>query len=171
VSVLSDATANLRVPQTLDVIWTAQNYHDLHDAFMGPADGAALNKRFFDAESNVLRNALDDHKSSCSTAACGAEPIRLCTSSANPSEGFKGLARNLLKLTCLCSISTIDRASDRFAAVRGGKVTPLSTGSGKLLPLDSDSFFKRIAYVITCHSLDRQLHSSGGEHSPTWSWS
>ncbi len=49
VSVLSDSTRNFRVPQELDVIWTAQNYHDLHDAFMGPADVAALNKRFFDA--------------------------------------------------------------------------------------------------------------------------
>jgi predicted methyltransferase len=49
VSVLSDSTPNFRVPQGLDVIWTAQNYHDLHDAFMGPADVAALNKRFFDA--------------------------------------------------------------------------------------------------------------------------
>ncbi len=49
VSVLSDSTANFRVPEMLDVIWTAQNYHDLHDTFMGPADVAALNKRFFDA--------------------------------------------------------------------------------------------------------------------------
>lgn len=111
VSVLSDATANFRVPERLDVIWTAQNYHDLHDIFMGPADVAALNKRFFDAlkpggiylvidhvaeagsglrdtetlhridpkrlrreieaagfqfdaQSNVLRNRLDDHKKS-----------------------------------------------------------------------------------------------------------
>jgi predicted methyltransferase len=49
VSILSDAAANFRVPEKLDLIWTAQNYHDLHDAFMGPADVAALNKRFFDA--------------------------------------------------------------------------------------------------------------------------
>ena len=111
VSVLSDAAANFRVSQPLDLIWTAQNYHDLHDAFMGPLDVAALNKRFFDAlrpggiylvidhvaetgsglrdteslhridpkrmrqeieaagfafdaESNVLRNRSDNHKSS-----------------------------------------------------------------------------------------------------------
>lgn len=49
VSVLSDAAANFSVPEKLDLIWTAQNYHDLHDAFMGPADVAALNKRFFAA--------------------------------------------------------------------------------------------------------------------------
>jgi predicted methyltransferase len=49
VSVLGDSTPNFHVPRGLDVIWTAHNYHDLHDAFMGPADVAALNKRFFDA--------------------------------------------------------------------------------------------------------------------------
>jgi predicted methyltransferase len=49
VSVLSDASTNFRAPEKLDMIWTAQNYHDLHDTFMGPADVAALNKRFFDA--------------------------------------------------------------------------------------------------------------------------
>jgi predicted methyltransferase len=42
VSVLSDVTAKFRAPRKLDVIWTAQNYHDLHDAFMGPADVAVL---------------------------------------------------------------------------------------------------------------------------------
>jgi predicted methyltransferase len=31
------------------MLWTALNYHDLHDSFMGPADVAALNKRFFEA--------------------------------------------------------------------------------------------------------------------------
>ena len=49
VSVLSDSSVNFRAPQKLDLIWTAQNYHDLHDAFMGPADVAALNTAFFNA--------------------------------------------------------------------------------------------------------------------------
>jgi hypothetical protein len=42
VSVLCDATANFLVPQKLDVIWTAQNHHYLHDSFMGPADVASI---------------------------------------------------------------------------------------------------------------------------------
>jgi predicted methyltransferase len=46
VSILSAATAEFRVPDKLDVIWTAQNYHDLHDSFMGPADVAMLNRAF-----------------------------------------------------------------------------------------------------------------------------
>lgn len=49
VSVLSDASRNFHTPQKLDLIWTAQNYHDLHDSFMGPADVAALNRAFFQA--------------------------------------------------------------------------------------------------------------------------
>ena len=48
VSVLSAATANFKLA-SLDVIWTAQNYHDLHDSFMGPANVAALNRAFFKA--------------------------------------------------------------------------------------------------------------------------
>jgi predicted methyltransferase len=124
VSVLSDSTANFRVPEKLDVIWTAQNYHDLHDSFMAPADAAALNKKFFtalkpggiylvidhvaaagsglrdteslhridpkrlrreieaagfvfDAESNVLRNGSDDHKSSVFDAAVRGQTDQL----------------------------------------------------------------------------------------------
>ena len=35
------------IPQKLDVIWIAQNYHDLHDSFLGPADVKRVNKQFF----------------------------------------------------------------------------------------------------------------------------
>ena len=34
-------------PEKLDMVWTAQNYHDLHDAFMGPANLAVLDARIF----------------------------------------------------------------------------------------------------------------------------
>lgn len=111
VVLLSSSVDQFRVPQKLDLIWTAQNYHDLHDAFLGPANVAALNKAFFnslkpggvllvidhaadpgsglrdtetlhridpvemqreieaagfvfEAQSNVLRNANDDHQRS-----------------------------------------------------------------------------------------------------------
>ena len=49
VSVLSDRSVNFHAPQKLDLIWTAQNYHDLHDSFMGPADVRVLNRAFFEA--------------------------------------------------------------------------------------------------------------------------
>ena len=31
-------------PEKLDVFWISQNYHDLHDSFMGPVDMAAFNR-------------------------------------------------------------------------------------------------------------------------------
>jgi predicted methyltransferase len=46
---LSAPVNRFSVPQPLDVVWTAQNYHDLHDAFLGPADIATVNKAFFDS--------------------------------------------------------------------------------------------------------------------------
>jgi predicted methyltransferase len=49
VTVLTDSVSNFGAPEKLDVVWTAQNYHDLHDSFMGPADVAKLNKAFFKA--------------------------------------------------------------------------------------------------------------------------
>jgi predicted methyltransferase len=49
VTVLTGTLAEFRMPEQLDIIWTAQNYHDVHDAFLGPADVTKLNKSFFDA--------------------------------------------------------------------------------------------------------------------------
>jgi predicted methyltransferase len=36
-------------PEKLDVVWTSQNYHDLHDGFAAPTDLAVVNKKVFDA--------------------------------------------------------------------------------------------------------------------------
>lgn len=46
---LSAPVNRFSVPQKLDVIWTAQNYHDLHDSFLGPADVKRVNERFFES--------------------------------------------------------------------------------------------------------------------------
>jgi predicted methyltransferase len=37
----------MEVPQLADVIWTSQNYHDLHDSFAGPVDMPAFNKAVY----------------------------------------------------------------------------------------------------------------------------
>jgi len=39
----------VKYPDKLDVFWISQNYHDLHDPFMGPVDMVAFNKAVFDA--------------------------------------------------------------------------------------------------------------------------
>jgi predicted methyltransferase len=36
-------------PEPLDLVWTSQNYHDLHDPFFAPADPAVVNKAVFAA--------------------------------------------------------------------------------------------------------------------------
>jgi len=34
-------------PERVDMVFTAQNYHDMHDAFMGPADLSVVNRRVY----------------------------------------------------------------------------------------------------------------------------
>ncbi len=47
VSVLHAPINKLAAPESLDVVFTAQNYHDMHDPFMAPADLAVINKAVF----------------------------------------------------------------------------------------------------------------------------
>ena len=44
---LSGPVNDFSVPEKLDVLLTAQNYHDLHDAFLGPADIGRVNAAFY----------------------------------------------------------------------------------------------------------------------------
>ena len=49
VSVLEQPGAQLAVPEKVDLVFTAQNYHDYLDKFMGPIDPMVLNKAVFSA--------------------------------------------------------------------------------------------------------------------------
>jgi predicted methyltransferase len=49
VSFLDEPAAALTTPEKVDLIFTAQNYHDYLDKFMGPVDPVALNKAAFAA--------------------------------------------------------------------------------------------------------------------------
>jgi len=49
VVVLVQPIAAIRLPERVDMVWTSQNYHDLHDPFMGSPDIAGFNKSIFDA--------------------------------------------------------------------------------------------------------------------------
>jgi len=49
VKVLIDAADRFALPEPVDLVWTAQNYHDLHDAFMKPIDIAAMNAAIYRA--------------------------------------------------------------------------------------------------------------------------
>jgi predicted methyltransferase len=43
VTVLTEPINALSAPAPADLVWISQNYHDLHDPFMGPADLAKVN--------------------------------------------------------------------------------------------------------------------------------
>ena len=49
VSVIHAPINELSAPELLDVVWTSQNYHDLHDPFFAPADTSIINKQIFKA--------------------------------------------------------------------------------------------------------------------------
>jgi predicted methyltransferase len=44
VTVLIEPINALTTPRPVDLVWISQNYHDLHDPFMGPADLGKVNK-------------------------------------------------------------------------------------------------------------------------------
>ncbi|MEO6217599.1 MAG: methyltransferase [Sphingomonas sp.] len=49
VSAAIEPATELTAPAKADLVFTAQNYHDYPDKFMGPVDPAVLNKAVFDA--------------------------------------------------------------------------------------------------------------------------
>jgi len=49
ITVLVDVADRFAAPEKLDMVWTAQNYHDLHDSFMKPTDIGAFNRAVFRA--------------------------------------------------------------------------------------------------------------------------
>ncbi len=49
VTMLLKPVSNFVVPEPVDVIWTSQNYHDMHAPFMGPVNMAAFNRSAFAA--------------------------------------------------------------------------------------------------------------------------
>ena len=49
VRVVIDAADRFAVPESLDMVWTAQNYHDLHDKFMAPTNIARVDAAIFKA--------------------------------------------------------------------------------------------------------------------------
>jgi predicted methyltransferase len=49
VVVLVQPVAALKLPEEVDAVWTSQNYHDLHDPFLGSPDMTHFNKSIFES--------------------------------------------------------------------------------------------------------------------------
>jgi len=63
------AATPVAFPEKLDLFWISQNYHDLHDKFLGPVDTAAFNRQVFQALKPGGHYVVLDH-----VAAKGAPP-------------------------------------------------------------------------------------------------
>lgn len=49
VTVIHAPVAKFVVPEQVDLIWTSDNYHDMHDPFFGPQDMSVVNKAIYDS--------------------------------------------------------------------------------------------------------------------------
>ena len=61
------------LPKGLDAVFIRQNYHDLYDKFMGPADVAAFNKQVFAALKPGGVYVVLDHADAAGTGLTGTE--------------------------------------------------------------------------------------------------
>ncbi len=81
VSYIHAPIAKFVTPEKLDLVWTSQNYHDLHDKIFGPADVPAVNKAIYDALKPggifLISTTLRKRDRACAT------PTR-CTASTKP---------------------------------------------------------------------------------------
>jgi len=49
VSLIHAPVMKFATPEPVDVVWTSQNYHDMHDSFFGPANLSVVNKAIYNA--------------------------------------------------------------------------------------------------------------------------
>jgi predicted methyltransferase len=75
------ALEGLRFPEKLDLFWISQNYHDLHDKFMGPVDTAAFNKAVYEALKPGGYYVILDHSAAPGAAADVTETLHRIESS------------------------------------------------------------------------------------------
>lgn len=81
------------VPTPVDVVWTAQNYHDLHDSFAGPADLAKVNAAVFRALKPGGYYVILDHAAAAGSGLSATETLHRIDPAAVKAEvtaaGFK----------------------------------------------------------------------------------
>ena len=63
------AAESFAVPEPLDVIWTSENYHDLHNAAFGPPDMQQVNRALFNALRSGGLLIIEDHAAAANTGA------------------------------------------------------------------------------------------------------
>jgi predicted methyltransferase len=69
-----DASA-LKLPTGLDVVWTSENYHDLHNAFFGKPDLKVLDRAVYDALKPGGVFIVEDHTAAAGSGARDTETL------------------------------------------------------------------------------------------------
>lgn len=67
VAILVQPIASLQLPKNVDLVFTSQNYHDLHDPFMGKPDMGRINKVIFNALKHGGIYIVLDHAAAAGT--------------------------------------------------------------------------------------------------------
>jgi predicted methyltransferase len=75
VSFLQAPVAKFVAPEKLDVVWTSQNYHDLHNKNFGQPDMNAFNKAVFDALKPGGTYIVLDHAAAAGSGAGDTETL------------------------------------------------------------------------------------------------
>ncbi|WP_233842809.1 class I SAM-dependent methyltransferase [Dyella sp. 2HG41-7] len=69
VVILVQPIASMQLPKDVDIIWTSQNYHDLHNPMMGSPDMAKVNKAIYNAIKPGGLYVVLDHAAAAGTGA------------------------------------------------------------------------------------------------------
>jgi predicted methyltransferase len=67
--------ADLKLPKGLDVVWTSENYHDLHNAYFGKPDMKVFNRAVFDALKPGGLYIVEDHVAAPGSGARDTETL------------------------------------------------------------------------------------------------
>ncbi len=62
-------------PTSVDLVWTSQNYHDLHDSFAAPADLAKVNAAIFRALKPGGLYVIEDHAAAAGSGLTATETL------------------------------------------------------------------------------------------------
>jgi predicted methyltransferase len=69
------AAADFALPAGLDIVWTSENYHDLHNKMFGPADMLMLDKAVFNALKPGGVFIVEDHAAEAGSGARDTETL------------------------------------------------------------------------------------------------
>jgi predicted methyltransferase len=75
VSLIHAPVMKFATPEPVDVVWTSQNYHDMHDSFFGPADLAVVNKAIYNALKPGGTYVVLDHAAAAGTGLRDTETL------------------------------------------------------------------------------------------------